>query len=331
MYEYLGVILAMNKEEFKLLLEQNSKKVQLENLTCDDIHRLSIKVGNTEFESFFMPSEYKKLYVIFSAVGIDNRPYPIFQRVTWYNNFNGMFLWIDDPTRYETGIAPTYYFGNRDVNYLDKLCSIVDKFIKLYDITYNNVTFISSSNGGFAALWCAKCIHGTTCLAYNPQLNIPLFYQRDQKRLKKFEDVLNISFDDENLHERFYLDNIEKENKSKICIYSNIKSNLDKMQMDYFFNKIGKKYHYGLQKIGNIWIIIANIDGNDAHLVQPLSYISYIFEKIMSDEWDGMSITREKIEIVNAFLESMKDYYGSLKQNKILKNKIEMLEKVSSV
>ena len=327
MYEYLGVILAMNKEEFKFLLEHNPKKVQLENLTCDDIHRLSIKVGDTEFESFFMPSEYKKLYVIFSAVGIDNRPYPIFQRVTWYNNFNGMFLCIDDPTRYETGIAPTYYFGNRDVNYLDKLCSIVDKFIKLYDITYNNVTFISSSNGGFAALWCAKCIHGATCLAYNPQLNVPLFYQRDQKRLKKFEDVLNISFYDENLHERFYLDNIEKENKSKICIYSNIKSNIDKMQMDYFFNKIGKKYHYGLQKIGNIWIIIANIDSENSHLAQPSPYISRIFEQLMSDEWGGMEISNQKREIVNAFLGCMKEYYAAMKNNKELKDKIESMNK----
>ena len=103
------------------------------------------------------------------------------------------------------------------------------------------------------------------------------------------------------------------------------------MQMDYFFDKIGRKYNYGLQKIENIWIIIASIDSYDTHLAQPLAYTSYIFEKMMSDEWGGMNITSEKIEIVNAFLESMKDYYRSLKQNNILKNKIEVLEKSSNI
>lgn len=314
----------MNKEEFKLLLEQNSKKVQLENLTRDDIHRLSIKVGDAEFESFFMPSEYKKLYVIFSAVGKDGRAYPLFQRVTWYDHFNGMFLWIDDPTRNATKIAPTYYFGTKDNNYLNLICDIIKKFIDIYGITSKNVTFISSSNGGFAALWCSKKIKGSTCLAYNPQLNVPVYYQ---KMRNKFENALNVSFDDESLHERFYLDNIEKEKDSKICIFSNLKGASDKIQIDTFFSRIGKKYIYGLQKVDNIWFIIADIEAENNHLAQPSPYISRIFEQLMSDEWGGMEISNQKIEIVNAFLGCMKEYYAAMKNNKELKDRIESMNK----
>lgn len=315
----------MNKDEFKDLLVQSPREIVLDDLTTKDIHRLRISVKGTAFETFFMPSEYKKLYVIFSAVGRDQRPYPIFQRVTWYEFFDGMFLWIDDPTRNETNIAPTYYFGSKNVNYLDLICDIINKFLGIYGISYNNLVFISSSNGGFAALWCSRKLQGSTCLAYNPQINIPLYYQKVRK---KFETALNVSFDDKSLDKRLYLYDISEERKSKICIYSNIRSPSDKIQMDYLFDKFGIPYKLGIQKINNIWIIIANVDAVDPHLAQPLQYMTHILEELMRDEWDGMKITSKKIEIINAFISDMKDYYKIMKKNKELESKIESIKNI---
>lgn len=311
----------MKKEEFKVLLGEHPKKIKLDNLTTNNIHRLCILVDKIEFETFFMPSEHKKLYVIFSSIGRDKREYPIFHRVTWYNFFDGMFLWIDDPTRNQTQIAPTYYFGTKENNYLDYVSNIIDKFLELYNLTYNDLTFISSSNGGFAALWCAQKMHGATCLAFNPQLNIPLYYQT----VKKFEEKLNISFEDETLYNRLYLYGIDKEEKSKICIFSNIRSESDKLQMDEFFKNIGISYKIGLQKVNNIWLIIANIDADNTHLAQPSPYISRMFEQIMSEEWGGMEISNKKIEIVNALLGCMREYYSAVKEIKNLKNEIDLL------
>ena len=317
----------MNKEEFKVLLGQQPEKIKLNDITTNNIHRLCILVDETEFETFFMPSEHKKLYVVFSAIGRDKRPYPIFHRVTWYNFFDGIFLWIDDPTRNQTQIAPTYYFGTKDNNYLDYVSNIIDKFLELYNLTYNNLTFISSSNGGFAALWCAQKMHGSTCLAFNPQINIPLYYQTIGK---KFEEKLNISFSDEMLHDRLYLYGIDKEEKSKICIFSNIKCGSDKAQMDDFFKNIGISYKIGLQRINNIWLIIADIDADNTHLAQPSPYISRAFEQLMSDEWGGMTISNKKIEIVNALLGCMKEYYSAMKNIKTLKNEIEILKNTNN-
>ena len=318
----------MNKDEFKALLIQSPKEIALDDLTTDDIHRLRITVRATAFETFFMPSGHKKLYVIFSAVGRDRRPYPIFQRVTWYESFDGMFLWIDDPTRHETNIAPTYYFGTKDSNYLELICEMIHKFLDIYGLSCKDLVFISSSNGGFAALWCSRKLHGSTCLAFNPQLNVPLHYRKVRN---KFEHALSVSFDDESLRERFYIDNIDKESESKICIYSNVKSPSDKIQMDAFFQKNGIEYKYGLQKVNNIWVIIANIDAVDTHLAQPTPYVSRIMERLMSDEWGGMEISPQKIEIINALLEGMKDYYLALKNNKKLQNQIELLNKQNDV
>ena len=313
----------MDKNEFKVLLGQQPKAISLDDLTTEDIHRLRITVGHTPFETFFMPSDHKKLYVVFSAVGRDRRPYPIFQRVTWYESFEGMFLWVDDPTRDNTKIAPAYYFGTKDINYIELICDMIDKFIEIYHISYKDLTFISSSNGGFAALWCSRKMHGSTCLAYNPQLDIPLHYQRVRR---KFETALNVSFEDESMRERFYLDDISEEKDSRICIYSNIKSPSDKVQMDAFFDKAGIKYKFGLQKVNNIWFIITSIDAVDTHLAQPAPYISRLLEQLMSDEWGGMVVSQQKCEIVDALLKGMKEYYALLKSNTALKNQLEALQ-----
>ncbi|WP_165066666.1 hypothetical protein [Desulfovibrio sp. ZJ200] len=301
----------MNNTELKVLLSASPKKLSLANLSKEDTYRLSISVKNTSFEVFFIPSQYRKLYVSLSAIGVCNRPYPIFHRVSWYNTFDGMFLCIDDPTRHETGIAPTYFFGQKQTNYLDLLCDIINKFLEIYNISYNDLTIISSSNGGFAALWCTRKFPGSTCLAFNPQFDIPLYLQNIRRDVrKKFESALSINFDDSSLANRFYLYDILKEEKSKICIYSNIQSPSDKIQIDSLFRMNNKKYCLGLQKINNIWFIIVELDGVDKHLVLPLPYIVRIIEQLMHEEWGGMEISHKKIEIIDAFIHSMRDYYA---------------------
>ncbi len=292
----------MNKEELKELMECDPKYVELKNLTRDDIYRLSIGGFCTRFEAFFLPSNFKKLYVCLSSVGVDRRSYPIFHRVTWSNFFDGSFLFLDDPTRNETQIAPTYFFGNRDTNYLDYVCDIIKKFLNLYDLTNNELCFISSSNGGFASLYCTKKFPYSTCIVFNPQLDIPLFFGKNDK----FEKAMNIKFNMVNTYDRINVYDIIEEKKSKVCIYSNLKCESDKIQMEYFFNSIGHKIKYGLNKINNIWFIIANIDSNNPHLVQPNQYMTKVIEMFMDK---NMEITDDKCLVIDAFLNYMRDIY----------------------
>lgn len=269
----------MDKIQLKNMMSSSPNEISINELTTNHIGRLRIKILNTKFELFFIPSKFKRLYISLSAIGKDGRDYPIFNRGSWSRAFEGMFLCIDDPTRYETKIAPTYFFGTKNVNYIDLLCTIITKFKEIYNLNNNNLCFISSSNGGFVAIKCSEVFNGCNCISLCPQLDIPLYYKGNNKFEKKFD----INFNDNEFKERLNIYNtITKNNNSNIIIFSNIKSHIDKIQIDSFFNYINKKYSNGLQQINNnTYFFIASIDAVDPHLSQPNLYHVRLLEDLI--------------------------------------------------
>lgn len=203
-------------------------------------------------------------------MGTSNAPYPLFHRVTWAKNFDGICLYIDDPTRLLTDkFAPTFYFGTKDNDASKELLEIIKRVQKLYSIENENVSFISSSNGGFASIYISNLLPKSKCIALNPQIAIPYF---SKNRNLPIDKKLNISFDDRNIFGRIYLFHIIRSTSTKFFLFFNLACNFDKEQYMLFCikNNILARKDPGIHKISrNITILLANIPYlNNPHQVQ---------------------------------------------------------------
>ena len=93
------------------VLTQEPQRIKVDDITHETCGCLRIGIGTTCFETVLIPSKTKKLYVFLSSGGKDV-PYPIFHRIPTFENYDGMRLFFDDPTRIEVndnGIS--WYLG----------------------------------------------------------------------------------------------------------------------------------------------------------------------------------------------------------------------------
>ena len=260
----------ISKEELKKLLSTEPVQLELTKLSTFHKGRISVKVKQFTFELALLKSLTKRLYVFLSAVGTSNAPYPLFHRVTWAKNFDGICLYIDDPTRLLTNkFAPTFYFGTRDNDAAKELLEIIKRVQKLYSIENENVSFISSSNGGFASIYISNLLPKCKCIALNPQIAIPYF---SKNRNLSIDKELSISFDDRNIFGRIYLFHIIRSTSTKFFLFFNLASNFDKEQYMLFCikNNILARKDPGIHIISrNITILLVNIPYlNNPHQVQ---------------------------------------------------------------
>lgn len=260
----------ISKEELKKLLSTEPVQLELTKLSTFHKGRISVKVKQFTFELALLKSLTKRLYVFLSAVGTSNAPYPLFHRVTWAKNFDGICLYIDDPTRLLTNkFAPTFYFGTRDNDAAKELLEIIKRVQKLYSIENENVCFISSSNGGFASIYISNLLPKCKCIALNPQIAIPYF---SKNRNLSIDKELSISFDDRNIFGRIYLFHIIRSTSTKFFLFFNLACNFDKEQYMLFCikNNILARKDPGIHIISrNITILLVNIPYlNNPHQVQ---------------------------------------------------------------
>lgn len=260
----------ISKEELKKLLSTEPVQLELTKLSTFHKGRISVKVKQFTFELALLKSLTKRLYVFLSAVGTSNAPYPLFHRVTWAKNFDGICLYIDDPTRLLTNkFAPTFYFGTRDNDAAKELLEIIKRVQKLYSIENENVSFISSSNGGFASIYISNLLPKSKCIALNPQIAIPYF---SKNRNLSIDKELSISFDDRNIFGRIYLFHIIRSTSTKFFLFFNLACNFDKEQYMLFCikNNILARKDPGIHIISrNITILLVNIPYlNNPHQVQ---------------------------------------------------------------
>lgn len=297
----------------KNVLTQDPEYIDINDIDQKTEGRLQIAIGNTKFESILIPSKTKKLYVFLSSNGSKDK-YPIFHRISWCDKFDGMCIYLDDPTRVDKKMETVaFYFGSKEVNYADYICEIVTKIANMNNIVHKNIVFISSSNGGFAALYCCNKILGSKCIALNPQLDIALYFGNNDA----FERVLDVKFSDSKYDKRFNVLDILNNKESKFFIFSNLKSGLDRPQMDMIFKKTNKILQIGCTQItDNIMILLVDIDANNPHLVQPDEYFVPIIEKIMDKQ-----IAKEQETICNAFIGEMKRFHSVNQQLELLKAK----------
>lgn len=278
-------------------------------INCNDKDYIKyVKIGNNDFvfnqttvKSFFIRNDNNKLFVFLSAIGVNNNTYPIFNRVSWHDKFRGIKIFFDDPTRLELNFSPSYYFGNFDNNYLNYIEDIIEKMKESLNIANEDITFISSSNGGFGCIYLANDFVGSKCIALCPQLDVKLYL--GEARFTEFKKRTRI-IDDESKHEiynRLNLYRIINNSETKFIIYSNVACDSDRLQTDSFCNHINYDYNIGINKIkDNFYLIVASMDNVDPHKVQPdenfCGYLSNYF-------WQNSE--EQRLDIVNYFMNSM--------------------------
>ncbi|SFP33802.1 hypothetical protein SAMN02910344_01134 [Ruminobacter amylophilus] len=302
---------------FKTLLKESSNIIHCNNVDYID----NIKIGNNDFifdetilKSFFIYNNTTKLYVFLSAVGIQRDIYPLFHRISWHDRFDGMKIFFDDPTRDIIKFSPSFYFGNPEKNCLSYIKNIIEKLKEHYNLNNEDITFISSSNGGFGCIYLSNELHGAKCIALCPQLDVKLFL--DESRFNIFKEKTEIFNNDAlpDIKDRLNLYRISKNNSTKFVIFSNIACNSDKKQMDAFCEYINYSYKLGLNKLSeNFYLIIVSMDNIDPHNVQPdVNFCSYLSKYFWED------CEERRISSVNYFIDMMNQTNDLDFKNKVI-------------
>ena len=278
----------MNVNEIKSILSSDPVTIDINDITEKHKFRLRIKCDNVYFETFFVPSEIRKIYVCLTAVAANIKDYPVFQRASWVNRVEGAILCIDDPTRklihHEFS---TYFYGSNNKSCVNYIVDMVNKFCNLYNIETSDVYFISNSNGGFGAISCCDLLEGSNCLVFNANVNIPLWQKSKSTNNithdSLFQSVFNVNFNDERYRDRFFLDRIIDNKLSKFYLYYNIASQKDKEQLEWLCNKIDVKFTIGIQQISNVFFHVDNINSKHPHPhhIFPNESVLPIVEDIM--------------------------------------------------
>ena len=230
-----------------------------------------------------------KLYVCLSACWHATKEYPIFQRATWQEYLDGLIICLDDPTRRKINHeVTTYFFGEKDSNYVDLVVKIASKLASIYKIKNDNLFFISNSNGGFASLQCATKIAGANAIVFNPNISMQIYLRTkrtgETNHDKLFEKIFDVSFADEKLFDRFSVKKIIYNDKSRYFIYFNKASRNDFDQLKYLADGSEIDITKQLQKIGNVTIFCNNAPAKSPHMFFPNHSAFWFIENLLKKD-----------------------------------------------
>ncbi len=266
-------------------MNETPEQTKLEDFqVSSDKSRYTVEVDDVPFECLYFPSDQKKLYVILSSGRMTgNYSYPIFHRWTFSNFLKGNFLCIDDPMyHFHQNIShANWFYGTTDKSYLVLLLKLIRKMMDQLSVNAEDVTFIGSSSGGYAALYLANLLDYSAAIAMNPQF-VPYYWQTDiiaPNFLKWGIDLSN--FDDPLDRNKLNLNN----KTSRFLVTVNLKSDADyKIQLGAFLEDYPDfKPTFGISKYNNftIWLMSSNF--NITHHVWPnevgIVFADYILQQ----------------------------------------------------
>lgn len=138
------------------------------------------------FDFLLRPKEVgsDRLFVLFSgdAMRKQNAP-PVFQRWSWANFFPGHCLYISDPALYvDERIGLAWYSGDRNVDYLEVIASLVRRISEKLGVQENNVYAYGSSGGGFASLRFLHFMSDAKAIVINPQTSVVKYEKKSVER-----------------------------------------------------------------------------------------------------------------------------------------------------
>ncbi len=278
------------------VLTQKPQIINIDDISHETNGTLQIVAPTTKFESVLIPSKKKKLYVFLSGYNIGDN-YPTYSRISWCDKFEGFKLFMDDPTRIEKNFSPSYFFGNKDHNYLEYVKQIINKITSVNKISWKNIVFVASSSCGFASLYLADYFLGSKCIALNPQIDLRLLVGQS------FARTMEIDIDDAMYFDRVNVIRFKKNKKSKFFIFWNLTANMDSKQAKLIFKS--DTIPTGLTTFGkNIQVLCENIQAVEPHMAQPDEYFVRTVETFMDKK-----ITPLTIQLYDSFVGEMKRFF----------------------
>lgn len=253
-----------------------------------DKGRYIVDVDDVPFECLYFPSEHRRLYVMLSAGRMTgNYNYPIFTRWKFSAFLKGSVFCVDDPMyHFHTKIShANWFYGTPDKSYLVLLLKLIKKLIDQLSIKPEDVTFIGSSSGGYAALYLANLLDYSAAIAMNPQF-IPYYWQTDLIAPHFLEWGIDLSdFDDSFGRKRLKLTN----QKSRFLISVNYKSDADyKVQLGSFLEDYPDyKPRFGISQYKNITVWLMSANYTITHHVWPNEIGTVFADFILRQEKNG--------------------------------------------
>lgn len=263
------------------LLENTGLKIEYDDLDKVPDGRFSISYKGVDFDCMYKRNtDSDTLYVVFSGTRPANAEEPTFKRWSYYAYMDGSMLNIDDPMCMQNKkLTLGWYYGTENKCYCDYIAEIVSAFAEKNG--FKNIIFFASSGGGYAALYCACKIPGSTAAVINPQIKLSI-YTPDAKR---FQQLTGLDLEVEDSFGRNDLGRlIRQSNESKFLVISNSASTDDVAQINYLCSVLETQYHYGLTKLApNIisWVYEANLES--PHNAQESPQIFFAIEYLIKN------------------------------------------------
>lgn len=199
----------------------------LEALKASISGRFSLLYEGIRFECFAKPQlGAQKLYVFFSGARPAETAEPQFKRWSYWDILDGNVLCVDDPMIQEfPSLRFGWYYGTSERNYLLDLRDVVCAYAA--EVGVSEVVFVSSSAGGFAALYMACVMEGTTAVAINPQIRLSIY-----SGWRHFAQITGVDVTSPDPYGRNDLPElIAKADKSRFLIIENVLSREDMNQL----------------------------------------------------------------------------------------------------
>lgn len=247
-----------------------------------------------KFFFYFNPSNKKQLYLFFSGGGRSNSDIT-FHRWSWADICDGAFICFEDPMYQTFKIqGHGYFYGSKTRSFLMDIKSIIANICLANDLNNNQLTFVGSSVGGYAALTLTHYFPGSKCIAFNPQFDIIKFGCPFFANENIFE--LNDPFKRANILEKAI------DSKSKRFISFNLASLKDKEQLSLLEKYLGTTFNQGVNTVSNNVLYLYDIVARDKHNVFPDKALFPYIERRLSN--DNLSYS-DFYDLVTSYLKEI--------------------------
>ena len=241
----------------------------INNISLDK-SRFVVDINSIWYECLFLPNKTSDTLVVSLSGGgrsINNR-YPRFLRWKYANKLQANMLCIDDPMykgNNDRGVR--WYYGTKETSYLKEMVPIIKRISSILNIAYENIIFIGSSGGGYAANYLANVMDGTNAISMNPQF-LPMNW-KNGKIMEIFKQSYDIDLSNMNdIHERNNF--IVKAKNSVFLEVINASSTDDYVGQFLPFCKNNNIVpHYGLSHQNNVITWLHCTDAFSLHSANP--------------------------------------------------------------
>lgn len=245
----------------------------------------SYTTPNATYQGFLQPGGPARLFVLLSSAGWRNGGVT-FTRVSWGRVLNGTVLNIEDPSfARHPGIWTGWYYGTRSLSYLREIADFVRALAAERGIDTRNIVFIGSSAGGYAALYLADAIAGSTAFGFNPQLRPGITWSAE-----RFQRIADVDLKGDDPFGRNDLARIAGNTKSRFFLSCNTASGEDiNQQIGPWLDKAGiardRDATHSMIAHNTCTIFLFHLPSQNRHRTFPdIEHLAVLLPVIMEDD-----------------------------------------------